>query len=319
MRRLFLAITVFASLSAFAEGNEPKKSTEFMFSSEEAEGDTIWRFNGLVGLNFSQSYFSNWAAGGQNSVSIAALGNFNLKMNKGKHSWENILDLAYGQQAFDGKSPVKTDDKIDFTSKYGYQMQTDKWFWSALFNFKTQFQPGYVIEDGAEIKPSISDFMAPAFQYVALGIDWKPNADLSVFMSPLTAKSTYVNIERLATEYGLDEGETSRHEFGAYVNVMYTKDIFENVNLNTKLELFSNYSEDPQNVDVNWETLITMKVNNWLAATLTTQLIYDDNINIVSQVTETTDPGTGEVIINEKYGPRLQFKEVFALGLTAKF
>lgn len=316
MRRLFLALTLFASFSAFAEGG-PKKSTEFITASEDAEGDTIWRFEGLVGLNFSQSYFSNWAAGGQNSVSISALSNLNLKMNKGKHSWENILDLAYGQQAQDDRSPLKTDDKIDFTSKYGYQMETPKWFYSVLFNFKTQFQPGYTIEDGVEIKPSISDFMAPAFQYLALGVDWKPNADLSAFMSPLTIKSTYVNVERLATEYGLNLGETSRHEFGAYVNIMYKKDVFENVNLNTKLELFSNYSENPQNVDVNWETLITMKVNNWLAATLTTTLIYDDDIMIVTKTEE--ELIDGEIVVTESRGPRLQFKEVFALGLTAKF
>ncbi len=316
MKNIFIAIAVLASLSSFAEGT-PKKSTDFMVSADAAEGDTIWRFNGLLGLNFSQSYFNNWAAGGQNSVSITALSNLNLKMNKGKHSWENILLLSYGQQAQDNKSPIKTDDQIDFTSKYGYQMKSEQWLWSALFNFKTQFQPGYVIEDGNEIEPSFSDFMAPAFQYVALGVDWKPNPDLSVFMSPLTVKSTYVNIERLATEYGLELGETSRHEFGAYVNIMYSKDVFENVKLKTKLELFSNYSENPQNIDVNWETIILMKVNNWLAASLTTSLIYDDDIMIVTNVTE--EEIDGEIVVTEQRGPRLQFKEVFALGLTAKF
>lgn len=317
MRRVFLAIALMASVSVFAEGDDPKKTTDFILPAEEAPGDTAWKFEGLFGLNFSQSYFSNWAAGGQNTVSITALSTLNLKYLKGKHSWENILDLAYGQQTQEGRSPIKTDDKIDFTSKYGYQMHSEKWYYSVLFNFKTQFVEGFNIEDGVEVGPRISDFMAPAFQYLALGVDWKPNADFSAFMSPLTVKSTYVNVERLAPEYGLNLGETSRHEFGAYVNLMYKKDVFENVNLDTRLELFSNYSENPQNVDVNWETLITMKVNSWLAATLTTSLIYDDDILIVTSTEE--QEIDGEIVITESRGPRLQFKEVFALGLTAKF
>lgn len=314
MKKFLLALCLIASAGVFADGH-PKDSELFVQEADSAVKDTTWQFNALLGLNFSQSYFSNWAAGGQNSVSISGLTKFTLNYNKGKHSWENVLDMAYGQMAQDDQKPFKTDDKIDFASKYGYQMKHPHWYYSLLFNFKTQFAPGYIIDNGVELEPSVSDFMAPAFQYVALGFDYKPNAAFSAFLSPVTVKSTYVNIERLAPEFGLKEGQTSRHEFGAYAKVSYIHDVFENVNLNTKIELFSNYSENPQNVDVNWETLITMKVNNWLSATLTTQLIYDDDTKVVTSTT--TDETTGE--ITQTYGPRLQFREVFALGLSASF
>jgi hypothetical protein len=85
----------------------------------------------------------------------------------------------------------------------------------------------------------------------------------------------------------------------------------ENVNFTTKLELFSNYLEDAQNVDLNWETAFAMKVNKYITATLSTQLIYDDNtiINI-----DKNDDG-----IIDASGPRTQFKEVLGIGLAYKF
>ncbi len=318
MKKFLFATALFmAHLGAFANGEETTENKSVVVAPQDAVKDTTWKFNALLGLNFNQAYFNNWAAGGQNSVAFTAKSTFWLKMKKGKHSWENMLDLAYGQTSQADQSPFKTDDKIEFQSVYGYQLNNEHWYASLLYNFKTQFQPGYLIEDGVEIEPSISDFMAPAFQYIALGFDYKPNEAFTAFLSPVTVKSTIVQIDRLTTDFGLDAGENARHEFGAYLNASYVKDIFENVNLNTKLELFSNYSENPQNVDMNWETIITMKVNSWLAAQITTQLIYDDDVNVTYETVE--EEIGGEIVEVEKKGPRLQFKEVLSLGLTAKF
>nr|MBP9083784.1 DUF3078 domain-containing protein [Bacteroidia bacterium] len=95
------------------------------------------------------------------------------------------------------------------------------------------------------------------------------------------------------------------------IRALYKKDIIENVNLQTKLELFSNYLEDPQNIDVNWEVLISMKVNKYITATLATQLIYDDNTIIAVD-------NNSDGIIDEA-GPRTQFKEVLGVGFSYKF
>jgi hypothetical protein len=171
--------------------------------------------------------------------------------------------------------------------------------------------------DGVEVEPKISDFLAPAYSLASLGADYKPNDNFSVFVSPLTAKMTIVNVDRLAMAYGVEEGENFRLEIGAFVKLAYQKDIFENVNLDTRLDLFANYSNNPQNIDVNWETLITMKINKWLSARLSTQLIYDDDIDIIAQPAETN--ADGDVITPAVVGPRTQFKEIFALGLSVTF
>jgi len=312
---LVLMFTVsLAYMNAQDEGDLTTEDRDALAAAIELEHDSLWDFGGTLGLNFNQSYFSNWAAGGQNSVSGTFLSSFFANYKKGRHSWATTLDMMYGLIAQGDQERVKTDDRFDFTTKYGYQTKNEAWYYSALFNFRTQFDEGYVIEDGVEIGQTISDFLAPAYSIGALGADYKPSDKFSAFLSPVTTKVTIVTVDRLATDYGLDEGKNVRFEIGAFVKLSYKDDIFENVNLDTRVDLFSNYVENPQNVDVNWETLITMKVNSWLSATLTTQLIYDDDILIGG---EEAVEENGEIISPEiKGSPGTQFREIFALGLS---
>ncbi|MGB0137661.1 MAG: DUF3078 domain-containing protein [Flavobacteriales bacterium] len=271
--------------------------------------DTTWKKGGTLGLNFSQVYLSNWAAGGQNSLSSNGLVSLFANRVKGKSSWDNTLDLAYGMLWQGDAAGVKTDDKIDFASKWGYQAN-QYWFYSALFNFRTQFAPGY--EDPfADDLVRISDFLAPAFSLAALGMDYKPSDNFTAFISPSTLKMTIVNDTTLSTNYGVAAGEMFRAEIGGYAKVQYTTELAENVSLMTKIDLFSNYLNNPQNIDVNWETLISMKINEYMSATISTQLIYDDDIAIARSQEYFESTGIAA-------GPITQFKEVLAVGFSYK-
>jgi len=322
LTRTLILICTFAVSAVFAQdGDLTTADRDALAADIDLKQDSAWDLGGTFGLNFSQSYFSNWAAGGQNSISATALTSLYANYKKDRHSWTNTLDLAFGMISQDEQDPIKTDDRIDFTSKYGLQSKKEAWYYSALFNFRTQFAEGFAIENGVEIGEPISDLLAPAYSILAIGADYKPNDKFSAFISPVTSKLTIVTIDELATEFGVDEGENVRLEVGAFVKMSYKDDIFENVNLDTRVDLFSNYAENPQNVDINWETLITMKINSWLSTTLTTQLIYDDDI-IIGAV-EGTDPvfgDGGEILVpgtpGSSGGPRTQFREVFALGLS---
>ncbi|MCF6366081.1 MAG: hypothetical protein L3J35_07750 [Bacteroidales bacterium] len=178
-------------------------------------------------------------------------------------------------------------------------------------NFKTQFEDGYNYPDDSSV---ISSFLAPGYLLVAAGIDYKPNKNMSVFFAPLTSKTTIVNNQVLADAgaFGAEPGKNIRNEFGGYLKVAYTKDIATNINLNTKIDLFSNYLNNPQNIDINWEVLISMKVNKYISANISTQFIYDDDIKF-QIVDETGMPVFG------KFGPRPQFKELLGVGFTFKF
>lgn len=277
-------------------------------SYSQSEPDTIkhWKAGGNTSLTFSQVSLTNWSAGGKNSVS----GNFQfstfLNYKKGKNAWENTLDVGYGLTQQGDENIVKTDDKIQFVSKYGHQA-SKKWYYTGLADFKTQMDLGYKNPPDNEIMTS--KFMSPAYLLLSLGMDYKPNDNFSLYLSPLTSKMTFVNDEGLSNQgaYGVDPGENLRSEFGASLKSIFKKEnLIENVNFKTRLDLFSNLGNNPENVDVEWETQFDFKVNSYLSANLSTTLLYDDDIKYVdSQGVE--------------HGARIQFKQLFGFGINYEF
>lgn len=265
-----------------------------------------WTYGGRTSINFSQLSLVNWAAGGENSYALAGLVQLFGKYAKGKANWANTLDLGYGLIKQGEQGVRKSDDKIDFLSKYGYQA-INRWYYSGMLNFKTQMAKGYNY-DKTGGRTLISDLMAPGYLMLSLGMEYKSKKDnFYILLSPFTGKSTFVFNDSLsaAGAYGLEPGTNIRQEFGGFAKIAFSKEIFKNVNLGTKMDLFSNYLNKPGNIDVNMETILMMKVNKFLVTSITVNLIYDDDINITDSNGET--------------GPRTQFKEVFAIGLSYSF
>lgn len=303
------------------------QTTEVEDDLKKKNKDSIqgWKYGATVSLNLTQVMLKNWAAGGQNSIATNGLVSLYANYKQEKSSWENYLEFGYGTlKQGKGADWWKTDDKIDFTSKYG-KKASKSWYYAGLLNFKTQITSGYNYPDDST---KISDFMAPGYLVGAVGMDYKPNDELTAFIAPLTGKMTFVNDQDLANAgaFGVDpaiydtatntiiaSGKKSRSEFGGYVRLFYKKDLMENVRLQSKLDLFSNYIEKPENIDINWELLISMKVNKFISANLSTQLIYDDDITIAID-----DNNNGIVDAGEAH-PRIQFKEVLGIGFSFKF
>jgi hypothetical protein len=280
-----------------------------------------WRIGGVGGFNFAQTSYTNWAAGGEDALSGTGITSLFANYLKGKTSWDNTLDMAYGKTELGHGRPRKSDDKIDLASKYGRYAFADHWYYSGLFNFKSQFDNGYNYPNDTTV---VSRFMAPTFFVLSIGLDYKIKDYFSLFIGPVTAKVTVVNDQTLADagSYGvqkatydntgrlLSPGKKHLEEFGGYVKVAFKKDVMKNVNLATKLELFSNYLKDPQNIVVNWETLIAMRINKYISANVSTQLMYDDKVN-----TKILNPDKTYKV----NGPRVQFKEVLSIGISYKF
>jgi hypothetical protein len=285
----------------------------FFSFSLHAQTDTIWRKGGITALSFNQVSLSNWAAGGDNSIGGNALVSLYAKMKKGNWAWDNTLDLAFGAAKVGHQEWRKSDDKIDLNTKVGHDLGKNMYL-TYLFNFKTQFTEGFNYP-GDTAKIRISNFMTPGYFLNSVGIDWKPNDDMSFFLSPITLKTTVVTdqtlIDRAAAAnislYGVEAGKKVRNEMGAYFLALYKKKIMENVLLSTKLELFSSYTNNPENIDVNWEVILAMKVNKYLNVLLTTQLLYDNDVFIIKDEN------------NKSGGPGTQFKETFGLGFSYKF
>jgi hypothetical protein len=316
--RLKSIFLIFALMCVFSFASGQTTDAEKKLKTVNTDTISGWKKGGVFGLSLAQTSLTNWSAGGQNSLAVNGIFSAFANYKMGRSAWDNNLDLGYGILK-QGKNGIvmKTDDKIDLLSKYGRQAFKNVYY-AALLNFRTQMRPGYKYPDTDN---KISDFFAPAYLLLAAGIDYKPNPWFTAFFAPLTAKFTFVTDKTLsdAGAFGVTPGETTRSEIGGYIRAAFSKNDFKdeflkNVSFTTKIDLFSNYRDNPQNIDVMWENLVALKVNKYINVNFNTVLIYDDNIKV-----PVDRNGNGEFEPGEAPGPRTQFKEILGVGFSYNF
>jgi hypothetical protein len=301
---LLIAMIAFTTVNAQDTINKVARSAKHI----EAAPDTIkhWQLSGFASLNVNQAYFVNWAAGGESSIGLAGFVNFQANYRKAKHSWTNNLDLAYGfNYLAPGSSEMqfrKTDDRIEYTTSYGYGI-SKHWDFTLLANFRSQFTSGYNYPNDSTV---ISKFMAPGYLIVGAGFTWIPAPYFRIFLSPASGRFTFVLDQQLSDSgaFGVERGKKILGQFGPYIRANLTKDFGKSVNITSTLDLFTNYLENFGNIDVNWNLLMTFKVNKWFSTSIIAQLIYDNKVMI-------TD-------LEGKTGPRTQFKENIGIGISYK-
>ncbi|MDR1742866.1 MAG: DUF3078 domain-containing protein [Dysgonamonadaceae bacterium] len=272
-------------------------------AEEPAKVESPWKLSGVTGLNFSQTSLSNWSGGGESALAGNVYLNGSLIYKKNQWAWENTLALDYGLTRSQSLGVRKNTDKIDFASKLGY-VQNPKLYYTALFDFKTQFAEGY--NYGATPKKLISNFMAPGYSTFSIGIDYKPNSKFSLYYSPIALRATFVLDDEFDGMFGVDPGKKSKFQMGSYLKTVYTVQLMENVNLVSKADFFTAYDKSFGNVDIDWDVLVTMKINKFLTTSLNTTLRYDDDVAYVD------DAGVA-------HGPRVQFREILGLGVAYNF
>jgi hypothetical protein len=294
MRKLFLTAFLFVALMGINAQND---------------ADTVkyWDNKITPSLNFNQVSLTNWSAGGDNSISGSAYFKGVFKYKKNKTSWDNLIDLGYGMSKQGEQKFYKTEDKLNLASMLGIEVGEGKWYYTGMFDLKTTFASGY--NDPLKRDKLLSKFMAPGFINLSVGMNYKPNDNFMIYLSPLSTKMTVVADDSLANAgaFGVDPGNKFRAEYGAKVEVLAKKDnIVKNIGVSTRLGLFSNLIHKPQNVDVNWDFNLNFKVNEWLAASFTLNMIFDDDIKYVEP------DGTVR-------GARVQLKQLFGFGLNYTF
>lgn len=268
--------------------------------------DTIpktWKTGGLISLNLSQGSLSNWAAGGDKfSFSGNTFINLHAFYKKDKVSWDNNFDFNLGYLRTTSLGTRKSDDRFDLTSKYGYALNS-KWGVGLLGDLKSQFFKGYAYPD-ANTKVYTSNFFAPAYIILSPGFDYHPIKNFSVFFSPVTARWVIVKDTALSTLYGVTAGKKSDFQFGAYATFNYTASVTKTLTYAGRIDLYSNYRHNPQDVDFYMTNLFAVKISNALAVTYSLTLIYDDDIRQFGP--------------NENQ-PALQLQSLFGAGLLVKF
>lgn len=256
-----------------------------------------WKLSGTFILNVNQGTLSNWVAGGeQNVLGVNSIINYGINFRHGKNTWDNFFDLALGfQNATSFGKFRKIDDRIDITTKYGHQID-HHWYAGLLANFNTQSLAGY--DYSIEPNRKISNFLTPGKIILSPGLDYKTKNRFSLFISPVTIRWILKNDDDFfdIAKFGVDSARRKNMELGSFVTAKFSASLSKWASYRTRIDLFSNYKRNPENVDVLMNNLLTMKFNKTLATNISLDLIYDDDVK-----------------------KRLQVKEILGVGLTVKF
>lgn len=282
--------------------------------------DTLHEFVGTLGMNLSQTALANWAGGGESSVAFTALCNLTEKRERGPRSNGWNVNAALGLLRQQG-GWRKTDDRLILTGQWNTAMQhaiKDARL-SMLVDARTQFLPGYALVDGMPNREQrISDFLSPGYLVAAAGLAPKPGKKSTLFIAPFTGKLTVLIDDTLsaAGAFGVPAGQHSRFELGGYIRWNIRLPIMENVTWTHQLDLFSNYLNEPGNIDINWTGLLELKVNEVLRTTISTHLIYDDDVVLEKEPARTVVDQGVTTTIPAVLGPGTQFKEVLSIGIS---
>jgi len=300
-----------------------------------------WKTGGIGSINLAQGVISNWAKGGESSISTLTEVNMFANYSSGNTKWDNNARFKYGLIKSGEKRLRKNEDMFEINSKFGqkafgglgkyaYEGKSVKeiaetmhtysnmekngakgikyWYYSFLVSFKSQIARGYNYPNDSV---AVSTFLAPGYLVFALGLDYKPNIQTSLLVSPLTSISTFVTDTALIdqTKYGIDKDRKAKNEMGAFIKARFKYNFNDDISLENKLSLFTNYVKNPQNIDIDWEVILRMKITFYMDAVISTHIIYDDDVKVPLFNNEGVKIGTG---------PRLQFKEVFSIGFSYK-
>ena len=280
MKRLLVVIILFFSLNNTQSQNDKVQDSI----------DNSWLLSGKFTFLGNQSSYSYWTAGGQTSVSGTIKIDYDFNYDKNGWNWDTKLITAYGLNSVGGsKFLKKTDDKLEINSLLGKKFTNNligNWSYSSFINFKTQWTKGYRFRknsEGQEERTELTRFFSPAYLQVGVGLYWKKNQDLWVNMAPFTGRLIMVNhfftdnLQDNKQYFGVKKGETSRFELGASIRSFFKFELLENVFVSNRISLYSDYLDNPANIDLDYTINTEMKINKYLTTNLIIQFIYDHN------------------------------------------
>jgi hypothetical protein len=317
----FLLISTFLVLSLSVKANIGD-------TTKKVKSDSVkyWKSTAAFGFNLNQLSLTNWATGGEGSLSGKALLDYKTRYHKDNLSFEFIQKSALGVVTYGSRRIEKTEDRLDFSMSFS-KKAIEKWTYTTLFTFKSQFANGYKYPNDSTL---ISAFMAPGYITASLGYKYRKSEKFEIFLSPASGKFTMVMNQTLADKgaFGVKKAVTDSlgnivkagnnilPEFGINLLASFSHDISENIDFSTSLNLYNNYLDDNHNnrwnIDVDWETTVKLAVNKRIQTVFFLLLKYDHNVNIpVYEWTDGLKKQVGE-------GPRLQVKESLGIGFTYK-
>lgn len=300
MKKTLLFAFIFVSAGIYAQKTEGELINVTAEAAKKAVDTTYsgWKRAGNFVFLFNQSAFNNeWLGGGTSNIAGNAGLNYDFNYKTSDLIWDNKFIASYGLTKIKGQETTKSDDRLEFTSLLGKKAK-GYWFYSAFLNFRTQMDVGFKkvtndngtpeLTDDFEQRVTISHFFSPAYLQAGPGLLWKKSDNLKFNFAPATSRLIFVHkhFTEFGSAFGVEQGKTSRFEFGAAVNGYYKFNIMENVSMENIVNLYSNYLDNPQNVDIDYQMNLVMKINKYITTNVAFQAIYDDNAIGAFQIRE---------------------------------
>ncbi len=317
------SLLFFQTLSSAGQQNITKTIDEAVASKEMA-ADTSkkgpWKVGGIIALNLSQQNSAYWVGANEKfALNVGSSADLYANYAMKRNTWGNTLKMSYAFTHTESQGVRKTSDFIDLYTKYGRDVsKKGKTFVALIGNFRSQFTDGY--DYSLDPRRRTSDFMAPATILLTPGLEWRPSKHFSFFASPVGARWVVVSNDPysysypggirpdgskedpISELYGVDPEEKIDGQFGAFVSAKFDKEVVKNVVYTSRLDLFSNYLNEPQNIDIYWTNNLIFKVNKWLVLSYQWNIAYDDDF-----------------IPEGVKGPRTQYLGTFGIGVATKF
>lgn len=323
MKQLILCLAVCAIFFE-AKAQDARTTIDESLKNKSIAADTSkkgpWKFGGTLALNLTQQNNSNWIGVSEKfALNVGASADLYFNGAWARNTWDNTFKASYGYQNNESDGLKKNADFFDIYSKYGRSLNEKKTLsLAAIFNLRSQFTDGYDYD--LDPRRRISGFFAPANIMLTPGLDWKPTSYFSLFFSPVAAKWVIVSRDPysysypggvipgggqqkpISETYGVDPEEKVDAQFGALLSASFNKEILKNVNYTSRVDFYSNYRRNPENIDIFWTNTLVFKVNKLLSLSYIWNIAYDD-----------------DYVPEGATGPKVQFLGTFGLGLTAKF
>jgi hypothetical protein len=307
------------TLGAFSAHAQDIKKIDEHLANKAIAADTSkkkpWKIGGSLTLGIAQQNSSYWTGVTEEyAFTLASAIDMYANMTKGKGTWDNTLKAAYAYTHNQSQGVRKISDFFDLFSKYGHSLNEKKTMSVAgIFNLRSQFTDGFDYTQTPVRRTS--DYFAPANLLLTVGLDWKPAKYFSLYFSPFASRWVIVSNDPysysvpggagqkpISELYGVDPEEKVDAQFGAFLSANFNKDLAKNLNYSSRLDFYSNYQNNPGNIDIFWTNTLMYKVTNWLGLSYKWNVAYDDDF---------TPEGLN--------GPRVQFLSTFGVAITGKF
>ncbi len=257
--------------------------------------DTVisnWTNKGVVSLNISQISFTDWTQGGDNAITYTFMGDFAFNYAKELWTFKNSLKIAYGQTKM-AEEDYKTNNNELYVESV-YSRNIGIWVDPFVSNLiRSAVAPGYKYPTATDTFgiEKIADLFDPGYisQSIGLGINKSEIIQTRIgvgFQEVITNRFRQYSDDPSTP----DKKEAFKFETGVESVTDFNWNFMKNMNLKSKLRLFSRF-ESFDVWDVRWDNVLSAQVNKYIVVNLNVLVIYEKNQSLRTQIKEALQIG----------------------------